>query len=256
MADTSVPPPVRIGSNFSMSSPISPTSPTLNRAQTSASAVFQKTVALRRANRAERRRREEEIRSEVHALLRENAEGRIDNPLHHLTDAELEDRVLARRRRWGFTNRAEFGDLPLWERAIKCAADPEHCIYSVKGLTESERRILRKENNPDTSFWDETHVRVPIALCCLAAMVQGVTQSSANAANLYYPFALGMQDSTGAWMGSHNGRATRWLFNCQNAAPLLVGALFGCWLSDPLNEFVYGRRGAIFIAALLTLVST
>lgn len=40
-----------------------------------------------------------------------------------------------------------------------------------------------------------------------------------------------------------------------NAAPFLSAALAGCWLSDPLNEFVYGRRGATFIAAIFCFAS-
>jgi len=34
----------------------------------------------------------------------------------------------------------------------------------------------------------------------------------------------------------------------QNAVPFLAGSTFGAWLSDPLQEYVYGRRGAMFIA--------
>jgi Sugar (and other) transporter len=192
------------------------------------------------------------VKSQVHTLLLANVDGKIDNPLQHLTTVELFDRVDARLRRWGFAKSAEMGDVHMWRRAARCAADPDNSVYAVPDLTAGERRVLRKEESPKTSFWDETNVRVPLGLCCLAAMVQGVTQSSANAANLWFPEALGMQDTNGDWIG---GDGTRWLFNAVNAAPLLCGALFGCWLSDPLNDFLYGRRGAIFIAALLTLVS-
>ena len=39
------------------------------------------------------------------------------------------------------------------------------------------------------------------------------------------------------------------------AAPFLSAAIFGAWLSDPLNEFLYGRRGATFIAAIFCFAS-
>jgi hypothetical protein len=251
MAETThVPPPLRIGSNLSGSSPTSPRG--INRVSTSASVIISQTIATRRAHRTERRRRESQVRAEVNDLLLANSAGKIDNPLSHYSDAELYDRVDARLTRWGFAKSAEMGDVRMWRKAVRCAADPDLSIYAVPDLDAGERRVLRKEENPNTSFWDETNIRIPLALCCLAAMVQGFTQSAANAANLWYPEALGMQDAEGNWIG---GVATRWLFNAQNAAPLLCGALAGCWLSDPLNEFLYGRRGAIFIAGLVTLVS-
>lgn len=37
-----------------------------------------------------------------------------------------------------------------------------------------------------------------------------------------------------------------------NAAPYIGSALFGCWLSDPLNSY-FGRRGTIFVAGNICL---
>jgi MFS family permease len=119
-------------------------------------------------------------------------------------------------------------------------------------------------------------------------MVQGFTQSSANAANLYYPRALGMTKNSTSFETAHN---YEWLFSVQNAVPFLAGSTFGAGLSDPLQvsdkhsilvdlydtqqlpivvmykkisvfimlnlrqEYFYGRRGAMFIAGILTLMS-
>jgi hypothetical protein len=163
----------------------------------------------------------------------------IDNPLGHLTRRELEERVNARFRRWGF--RAYSLDRTLFQRAGRVAQSPDE--FDSAGLTNEERRIFRLEQT--ASFWDEVHIRIPISLCCLAAVVQGWTQTSANAADLYFPTSFGM-DVTGR---------DSWLFAAQNAAPFLSGSLAGCWLSDPLNEWFYGRRGAMFVAALFCLVS-
>jgi hypothetical protein len=152
---------------------------------------------------------------------------RIDNPLGHLTKRELEERVAARFRRWGF--RQYSLDKELFQRAARVAQNPEE-YATVTELTKEERRIFRLEQT--ASFWDEVHIRVPIGLCCLAALVQGWTQTSANAANLYFPEFLKMTDGKGTVLDT-------WLFSAQNAAPFLSGSLAGCWLSDPLNEW-YG----------------
>jgi hypothetical protein len=249
MADsTHIPPPLRINSTLSTSTPTSPTRG-INRTSTTAS-VIQQTLATRRADRTERRLKEKEVRDQVQELLKANSRGKIDNPLRRLTVPQLYDRVEARLQRWNFASNPEMGSVEMWKRAVRCAADPDNSIY-VPRLTKGERKVLRKEEDPKTSFWDETNVRVPLALCCLAATIQGVTQSSSNAANLYYPEALGMAHPDGTF----TSKGTQWLFNAQNSAPLLAGAIFGCWLSDPLNEFLYGRRGAIFIAGIVSLIS-
>jgi hypothetical protein len=133
-------------------------------------------------------------------------------------------------------------------RAGRVAERPED-YDSVEDLTPEERRVFRLEE--DATFWDETHLRVPIALCCMAAVVQGMTQSGAAGANLFYPSALGMTEP-----GSVNvAVGYRWLFAVQNAVPWFVAAVFGAWLSDPLQEYLYGRRGAMFIAGVTTFIS-
>ena len=40
-----------------------------------------------------------------------------------------------------------------------------------------------------------------------------------------------------------------------NASTYLSASLVGCWLSDPLNEYFFGRRAAICISALIILAS-
>jgi hypothetical protein len=169
---------------------------------------------------------------------------RIDNPLRHLDDRELTKRVENLFDRWQFAKYAL--DINLFQRAALVARRPKN--YDSLRLPPDEERVFRLEE--DATFWDETHIRVPIAMCCIAGVVQGWTQSSANAANLYYPKALGMTDDNCNFTDS----SQQWLFNAQNAALFLSGALAGCFLTDPLNEWLYGRRGAILIAAIFTFV--
>lgn len=45
-----------------------------------------------------------------------------------------------------------------------------------------------------------------------------------------------------------------WLVGIVNAAPYMSASLVGCWMSDPLNNWL-GRRGTIFLTALC-LVAT
>ena len=46
-----------------------------------------------------------------------------------------------------------------------------------------------------------------------------------------------------------------WIFSFVNASTYLTAALLGCWLSDPLNEHVYGRKGALFVAGIFSFAS-
>jgi MFS family permease len=64
-----------------------------------------------------------------------------------------------------------------------------------------------------------------------------------NGANLTFPEYFGIAS-----------RSTRdsLLVGVINASPYIGSALFGCWLSDPLNS-LFGRRGTIFVSANLCL---
>ena len=46
-----------------------------------------------------------------------------------------------------------------------------------------------------------------------------------------------------------------WIFGIVNAAPYLSASLIGCWISDPLNEYFFGRRAAIGVSAAVILAS-
>lgn len=78
-----------------------------------------------------------------------------------------------------------------------------------------------------------------IITCSIGAAVQGWDQTGSNGANLTFPKALGIGDTSDRDM---------MLVGLVNAAPYIGTALFGCWLSDPINSY-FGRRGTIFVAA-------
>lgn len=110
-------------------------------------------------------------------------------------------------------------------------------ITGGEALTEGEIEALRNEV---LYKW-----RVPkilyltIITCSVGAAVQGWDQTGSNGANLQFPAALGI---------GTNSIEDKILVGLVNAAPYIGTALFGCWLSDPFNNY-FGRRGTIFIAA-------
>jgi MFS family permease len=47
-----------------------------------------------------------------------------------------------------------------------------------------------------------------------------------------------------------------WLYSIVNAVTYFTAALVGTWISDPLQELLFGRRAALFVAALAILASS
>ena len=80
----------------------------------------------------------------------------------------------------------------------------------------------------------------------MAAIAQGWDQASLTGANLLWPADLhvDIKKSQGA----------RWIFGGVNAIAYFAASSAGAWLSDPLNEYFYGRRGALFVAGLFSFV--
>jgi len=91
---------------------------------------------------------------------------------------------------------------------------------------------------------------VTIILCSVGAATQGWDQTGSNGANLSFPREFGIPTDAGAPNAARNS----WLVGVVNAAPYISAAVCGCWLSDPLNN-LFGRRGAIFITALILIAT-
>lgn len=70
-----------------------------------------------------------------------------------------------------------------------------------------------------------------------------------NGANLTWPKQLGLTTGDGP------PTTTReiWIFAAINAVLYFSASILGCWLSDPLQSLILGRRGAIFFSACLCL---
>ena len=74
---------------------------------------------------------------------------------------------------------------------------------------------------------------------------------ASNGANLNWPAQLGLKNLQHC---SPRG-PDAWIFAIVNASAYFSASLVGCWLSDPINEYFFGRRPAICISAVLILAS-
>ena len=121
-------------------------------------------------------------------------------------------------------------------------------------LEEDEKEALRVEV---THKWKHPkRLYITVVVCSIGAAVQGWDQTGSNGANLSFPIAFGIPDTALLQDGSPNPDAdtNQWLVGIINAAPYIASAFIGCWLSDPLNNY-FGRRGAIFIAAIFLILT-
>ncbi|PNY25843.1 Uncharacterized protein TCAP_04226 [Tolypocladium capitatum] len=79
-----------------------------------------------------------------------------------------------------------------------------------------------------------------IATCSIGAAVQGWDQTGSNGATIFFPKYYGIDDP--------DSNRDSIIVGLLNAGPYIGSAFIGCWLSDPLNNWL-GRRGTIFFAA-------
>ncbi|KAH0555842.1 hypothetical protein GP486_006212 [Trichoglossum hirsutum] len=177
--------------------------------------------------------------------LEDNERREIDNPLARQEPAQIRHDA----RRFAHRHFPREGLSKLFVKAALVARDPLS-FESVEGLTTKERDTLSKETT--TSFWAQPKgLRVTTITLCVAAIIQGWNQTGSNGANLNWPTAFGLADRK----GQLNDTKATWIFAAVNAVTYFAASLVGCWLSDPLNEFAYGRRGAIFLSGLFCLAS-
>ncbi|KAL1853479.1 hypothetical protein Plec18170_005476 [Paecilomyces lecythidis] len=173
--------------------------------------------------------------------LNKNVSAKIKNPLADLTKKQVLKDVDE------FANEYQLDHIrPLLKKGALVARDPA-AFESVEDLTETESAAIRDEvlhkwRQPKALYFT-------IILCSIGAAVQGWDQTGSNGANLSFPDAFGIPDSSGP-----NAERNQWIVGVINAAPYISTALLGCWLSDPLNN-LFGRRGCIFGAAIFCVLA-
>ncbi|WPH00120.1 Hypothetical protein R9X50_00294300 [Acrodontium crateriforme] len=172
-----------------------------------------------------------------------NDEGLVDSPLLHLRPDQVDRLARQFVKQYGLENHEQ-----VFIKAGKILRDPE-AWQSVPRLTLDEKEVLKNEMK--NTFWKQPkQLRVTIITLCVAAVVQGWNQTGTNGANLNWPQQFNIQLE-----GCQPTGRDAWVFAIVNASTYLSAALVGCWLSDPLNEYFFGRRAAILVSALLILAS-
>jgi MFS family permease len=78
---------------------------------------------------------------------------------------------------------------------------------------------------------------------------RGIANRVQNGANLTWGKQLGLTENDGP------PTETReiWIFAAINAVLYFSASILGCWMSDPLQSLILGRRGAIFFSGCLCL---
>ncbi|MCJ1364975.1 hypothetical protein MMC16_004093 [Acarospora aff. strigata] len=176
--------------------------------------------------------------------LNRNITAKIQNPLAGIPRETLFRNVEE------FAREVDMVDtIPLMRKGALVARDPPN-FEAIDELEDFEREALRNEF---LHKWRQPRsLYVTVILCSVGAAVQGWDQTGSNGANLSFPQAFGIGE--GETAGAPNQDRDNWLVGLINAAPYIASALFGCWISDPLNHY-WGRRGTIFVSAVFCLFS-
>ncbi|KAF2097983.1 general substrate transporter, partial [Rhizodiscina lignyota] len=115
-------------------------------------------------------------------------------------------------------------------------------------LTDSEKASL--EFTRKAGFWSQPKaLRITIVVLSIAAVIQGWVQTGLNGANPHWPSNLHVTE------GDQIPQTPRqvWIYSGVNAAMYFSASLFGCWVSDPVQSLILGRRGAIILSACLCI---
>jgi MFS family permease len=91
-------------------------------------------------------------------------------------------------------------------------------------------------------------------LASVGAAVQGWDQTGSNGANLGFPVEFGIPEDPGPGVSELQAQSNQWIVGLVNSGPYFGAAFFGCWLNDPMNNWL-GRRGTIFISAVFCLIT-
>jgi len=184
-------------------------------------------------------------------LLRNNQLGIVDNPLYY---RDPEDILHDVEEFHGYHRLADVVDIGLLRRGAQLARDRDGFMQEqerLNNLSPVEKSALLKEQNPKLS--EQTReLKIVLLTCCIGAIVQGWAQANITGANLSRPgdFGLDVNDQ-----GQPQGGSI-WIFGLVNSSTYFIASLLGGWLSDPLNEHFFGRRGALFAAGIFSLAAS
>lgn len=130
----------------------------------------------------------------------------------------------------------------------------------IEELSQDEKSAIKNEY---ANKWSHPFVLyMTVFVCSIGAATQGWDQTGSNGANLSFPQEFGIPESSPegvlpgqpGYITDAEAQRNQWLVGLVNSAPYIASALLGCWLSDPLNN-LFGRRGCIFITAIILIVT-
>ncbi|KAI6041748.1 hypothetical protein EDC04DRAFT_1200143 [Pisolithus marmoratus] len=112
--------------------------------------------------------------------------------------------------------------------------------------TDEDIRYLEDEVHHK---WSQTGaLYYVVIMSSLAAAIQGMDETVINGAQLLYPKQFGIDS-----LSSGPSRDS-WLLGVVNSAPYLCCAIFSCWLTHPMNQWL-GRKMTIFVCCLISFVT-
>ncbi|KAJ1026925.1 hypothetical protein NDA16_002218 [Ustilago loliicola] len=180
-----------------------------------------------------------------HVSKIESEESTVNNPLAGIPKEELLRQVEVFAQEKGITDEIE-----CLKRGALLAQRPAE-FQSIEELSEDEKKVVAHEY---AHRWSHPFLLyMSIFTCSIGAATQGWDQTGSNGANLSFPQEFGIPES-GAGLSDAEQQKNQWIVGLVNAAPYIASAFLGCWLSDPLNNWL-GRRGCIFITAIILLVT-
>ena len=185
-------------------------------------------------------------------LLRNNNLGIIENPLRRIDDEDIKEDIRNFHKAEG--GLSDIVDLDVLLRGGLLAKDEEG-FEAGANLSGPEKTALKDEKT--SKIWQESkELRIILLTCFVASIVQGWAQGAIVGANQLWPNDLGLR--TGLTEETKNVGSTGdiWRFSATNAIVYFSASTLGAFLCDPLTELVTGRRGALFVAAVLTLAAS
>ncbi|KAH8995274.1 MFS sugar transporter [Lactarius hatsudake] len=169
-----------------------------------------------------------------------NINAKLANPLAGLSHEELMASGAEFARTHGLGHLEE-----VFKKGALAAQDPL-VFENVPYFTEDDKKIFRREL---THRWDHPGtLYYLVILCSVAAAVQGMDEAVINGANLFFAPHFHLNSASG------NASQNEWLLGLVNSAPYLCCAVLGCWLTEPLNNWL-GRRGTIFFCAAFSFLT-
>ena len=131
-------------------------------------------------------------------------------------------------------------------------AQRPHTWKTIDGVSPEEHTALEDEYTSFLRFYRRLPWKLHLTFitCSLGACVQGWAQTGIVAANQQWPFDLDFpRCEDDPWR-------FYWLFGLVNGAMYFSASVLGTWAADPLNNSLrLGRRGAIFVSAVISLLS-